>query len=112
MANVDDVCISGADSASQVAALISALLQVPVATQKDGRPYLRVDERTQVSMYPDSDDPTRWVAEVYHAGADTDQLALAQRIYEYLAEHTSWDLVLDSDNADDIIASRIGSHTT
>lgn len=111
MANVDDVCITGADSAHQVSALISELLQVPVTTHKDGRPYLRVDERSQVSMYPDSDDPNRWIAEVYHAGADEDQRALASRIYDYLAEHTNWDLVLDSDNADDIVASRIRSRT-
>jgi hypothetical protein len=33
------------------------------------------------------------------------------RIYDYLVEHTDWDLTLDSDDADDIIASRIKSHT-
>lgn len=111
MANVDDVCITGADSASQVTDLISELLQVPVSIGKAGRPYLKVDERTQVAMYPDSDDPARWIAEVYHAGADEDQLALAQRVYDHLVEHTDWDLILDSDNADDIIASRITSRT-
>lgn len=35
-----------------------------------------------------------------------------KRIYDYLVEHTNWDLTLDSDNADAIIASRIMSHTT
>lgn len=112
MANVDDVCLTGADSATQVADLISGLLQVSVSTLKDGRRYLRVDERTQVTIYPDSDYPARWIAEVHHAGADDDQLALAQRIYDHLVEHTNWDLTLDSDNADDIVASRIKSHTT
>ncbi|HEX7322026.1 MAG TPA: hypothetical protein VF299_03690 [Mycobacterium sp.] len=94
-----------------MADLISGLLQVPVSTHKDGRPYLKVDARSRVSMYPDSDEPSRLIAEVWHAGTDDDQRALARRIYDYLVEHTSWDLVLDSDNADDIVATRITSRT-
>jgi predicted small metal-binding protein len=111
VANVDDVCVAGVTSAAQIANLISQLLQVPISSLKDGRPYLNVDDRTQVTMYPDSDDPGRWIAEVYHAGADSDQELLARRIYDHLVEHTNWDLTLDSDNADNIIASRINSHT-
>ncbi|QZA17074.1 hypothetical protein K3U93_21105 [Mycobacterium malmoense] len=84
---------------------------MPVSRLTDSRPYLKVDDATQVTMYPDSDDPDRWIAEVYRAGADGDQSLLARRIYDYLVEHTNWDLVLDSDNADDILASRTKSRT-
>jgi hypothetical protein len=108
MANVDDIDIAGADSMSQVADLISQLLQVPVSTLKDGRPCLRVDDRTQVTMYPDDDCPGQWIAEVYHAGEPTDQLALARRIYDDLVKRTDWDLTLNSDDAPEyVIASRI-----
>jgi hypothetical protein len=44
-------------------------------------------------------------------GEDSDQALLARRIYDHLVEHTNWDLRLDSDNTDNIIASRIKSHT-
>jgi hypothetical protein len=111
MANVDDVCVAGATSADQVADLISQLLQVPISSLNDGRPYLTVDDRTQVTMYPDSDRRGHWIDEVYHAGADSHQASLARRIYDHLVEQTNWDLTLDSDNADDIVASRIKSHT-
>jgi hypothetical protein len=111
VANVDDVCVAGATSADQIADLISQLLRVPVSSLKDGRPYLKVDDRTQVTMYSDSDDPGQWIAEVYHAGEDSDQALLARRIYDHLVEHTNWDPRLDSDNTDNIIASRIKSHT-
>jgi hypothetical protein len=50
-------------------------------------------------------------AEVYHAGEVADRQALSRRIYDYLVEHTDWDLTLDCDDADDIIASRITSRT-
>jgi hypothetical protein len=33
--------------------------------------------------------------------------ALARNVFDVLVEHTDWDLVLDSDDAEDIIASRI-----
>jgi hypothetical protein len=42
------------------------------------------------------------------AGEVADRQALSRRIYDYLVEHTDWDLTLDSD---DVIASRIKSQT-
>jgi hypothetical protein len=107
MAAVDDIDIAGATSMREVADTISALLSTSVSTLPDGRPYLRVDECTQVTMYPDDDYPGRWIAEVYHAGEVVDRQSLARRIYDYLTEHTDWDLTLDSDDADDVVASRI-----
>ncbi|ORA41469.1 hypothetical protein BST20_05055 [Mycobacterium branderi] len=90
---------------------ISTFLEVPVSMLDDGRPYLLVGDRSQVTMYADDDSPGQWFAEVYHAGEVADRQALSRSIYDYLVEHTNWDLTLDSDDANDTIASRIKSHT-
>lgn len=110
MAAVDAIYVAGAESLHQVTDAIADQLQVPVSTRRD-LPFLQVDERTRIDLYPDSDYPGQWIAEVYHAGEVADRQALARRIYDHLVENTDWDLTLDSDDAADIIASRIKSHT-
>jgi hypothetical protein len=57
-----------------------------------------VDERTQVTMYPDDDYPGQWIAEVYQAGEPADQMALGPPNIDYLVERTDWDLTLNSDD--------------
>jgi hypothetical protein len=111
VAAVDAIYIAGALSMRAAADIISTFLKVPISMLDDGRPYLLVGDRGQVTMYPDDDYPGQWFAEVYHSGDVADRQALSRRIYDYLVEHTDWDLALDSDDADDIIASRIKSHT-
>ena len=111
MAAVDAIYIAGASSMRAAADIISTFLEVPVSVLNDGRPYLLVGDCSQVTMYPDNDYSGQWFAEVYHAGEVADRQALSRRICDYLVEHTVWDLTLDSDDADDIIASRIKSHT-
>lgn len=112
MAAVDDIDIAGAESMREVADTISELLSVPVSTLGDGRPYLRVGDRTQVTLYPDSDYPGQWVAEIYHAGEVADRQALANRIYDYLVNRTGWDLTLNSDDDPNyVVASRIKTRT-
>jgi hypothetical protein len=108
VANVDDIDIAGAASMEEVADLLSTLLRVPVSKLRDRRPYLRGDDRTQVTMCPDDDYPGQWIAEVYQAGEPADQLALARRIFDYLVERTDWDLTLNSDDDPEyVVASRI-----
>lgn len=111
MAAVDAIYIAGASSMRAAVDIISTFLEVSVSTLDDGRPYVLVGDRSQVTMYSDDDYQGRLFAEVYHAGAVTDRQALSRRIYDYLVEHTDRDLTLDSDDADEVIASRIKSHT-
>lgn len=110
MTNVDDVDIAGADSMEEAAEVISDLLSLPVSTLPDGRPYLRVDEDTVVTMYPDSDYPGQWIAEVYSTGDDM-QHRLARTIYDGLAAATTWGLTLTSDDHPDyVLATRSRCH--
>ncbi|MEZ0365722.1 hypothetical protein ACAG26_18740 [Mycobacterium sp. pUA109] len=112
MAAVDDIDIAGADSMNQVAETVSALLSVPVSCLHDGRPYLQVDDRTRVLLYPHSDYPGQWIVEVYHAGDVATRQRLARRIYHHLADHTNWDLTLNSDDDPGyVVASRTKTHT-
>jgi hypothetical protein len=49
-----------------------------------------------------------WTVEVDNVGPDdAARHALARKIYEWLAARTDWDLILDSDNAEDVVATRI-----
>jgi hypothetical protein len=108
MTNVDDVDIAGADSMDEAAKVISDLLSIPVSTLPDGRPYLRVDEDTVVTMYPDDDYPGQWIAEVRSTGDDPDvQHRLARSIFDGLAARTTWGLTLISDdNPNYVVATR------
>jgi hypothetical protein len=64
VAAVDAISIIGASSMRAAADVISSLLEAPVSLLEDGRPYLLVGERGQVTMYPDDDHSGQWFAGV------------------------------------------------
>ncbi|MEZ0362395.1 hypothetical protein ACAG26_01635 [Mycobacterium sp. pUA109] len=111
MANVDYVIVGAGPSPADVTQAVQTAPSV-VQVEKERR-YTRLrtgDERAEVSVWPRSWQPGVTVVEVYHVD-DDDQRALARHIYDYLVDHTAWDLTLDSDNAAEAIASRVKTRT-
>jgi len=111
MANVDYVTIRGASLADALAALKAAADVTKVVERPRSTTLLNSDERVELSASPRSWEPDTIVVEVYLGGSEEEQLALSRRVYDYLVENTDWDVELDSDNAEDTIASRIRATT-
>jgi hypothetical protein len=104
MANVDYVTVGAGPSRVDVAEAVKATLDI--TDVEENRLYI-ADERVELRVSPSGRWPGGTTVHVYHAGADEAQTVLARRIYDYLVEHTDWDLMLDSDNSQEILASRI-----
>jgi hypothetical protein len=111
MANVDYVLVAGQPSPPSPDDVMQAVKVAIDATEViDGNRLHTADERAEVTVWSRSWQPSTTVVEVYHA-ADEDQRELSRRIYNYLVEHTAWNLTFDSDNAADVIASRVKTPT-
>jgi hypothetical protein len=65
------------------------------------------DERAALRVISDPEVAGGHVVQVHYAGDPISaRQALAGNVYDALVKHTDWDLVLDSDDAEDVIASR------
>lgn len=105
MANVDYVTVGLGPSTQDV---MSAVKTAMNATEiVDGNVLVTGDERTAVTVYASPGEGA--VADVYYGGDLADRRVIAQRIYDYIVEHTDWDVELDSDDADGVLASRAKS---
>jgi hypothetical protein len=110
MPNVDDVTVIGAqpgDLVVQVEQILGTALKpasLGWATKLDGDIVVAVYRDRQPI---DSTGSESWTVEVDNIGPnDAARHALARKIYERLAASTDWDLILDSDDADDVLATR------
>jgi hypothetical protein len=105
MANIDYVIVGPGPSASDV---ITAVTAATGGAQTDSGWLHPEDERAALRVIADPEVAGGHVVQVHYAGDPTSsRQALARNVYDALVEHTDWDLVLDSDDAEDIIASRI-----
>lgn len=107
MSNVDYVRV-GAPTADVMEAVRTA---TGVTEVVDGDTLVNGDDRTSLTVAPSVDDENETVIDVYYGGDLADRRAISQRIYDYIVEHTNWDVTLDSDDAEDVIASRTKAHT-
>ncbi|WP_261898252.1 hypothetical protein [Mycobacterium marinum] len=104
MANVDYVVVGPGPLLADVTNAVK--LASGATDLVNGNVLITGDDRTSLTVY--SDEPEIFV-DVYY-GADLDQQrAISQRIYDHIVEHTDWDVRLESDETDDIIASRTAS---
>jgi hypothetical protein len=105
MANIDYIIIGPGPSGLDVNATV---LAVTGGAQTDGGWLHPADERAALRVIPDPEVPGGHVVQVHYAGDPISaRHALARSVYAALVERTDWDLVLDSDDAEDVLASRI-----
>jgi hypothetical protein len=105
MANIDYIIIGSGPSDSDVLTAVTAAIG---GAQTDSGWLHPADERAALRLSPDPEVAGGHVVQIHYAGDPTSaRQALARNVYDALVEHTDWDLVLDSDDAEGIIASRI-----
>lgn len=99
VSNIDFVVVESGPSLSEVIEAVARITDAPIRGDHldlpDPRAGVLVVERAQ-----------RIIVRVYYAGDVEPRQTLSRRIYDGLAETTDWDLTLDSDDAEDVIASR------
>lgn len=103
MANVDYVVVGPGPSLADVA---DAVKSASDATEIVDNRLHTADERAELTVYPRSWQPGTTLIEVYYGGDLAHRRVLSRRVYDYLIDHTDWDVELDSDDADDTIAAR------
>jgi hypothetical protein len=110
MPNVDDVTVTGAQPGDLV-----AHVERIIGTALGSAPHgwaTKLNDNLVVAVYRDrrptgDTGPQTWTVEVDNVGPDGEaRHALARRIYDQLAATTDWDLILDSDETDDVLATR------
>lgn len=106
MSNVDYLHVA-APPADVMAAVKAA---TGITELVDGDTLVNGDECTALTIAPSVDDGKATVIDVYYGGELADRRAISRRIYDHIVEHTAWDVELDSDDAADIIASRVTAH--
>jgi hypothetical protein len=111
MPDVDDVTVIGAQPGDLVAQ-VERILGTALRSAPNGW-ATQLDDDLVVAVYRDRQPtdnarPETWTVEVDNVGPDdAARRALARRIYDQLAASTDWDLILDSDDSDDVLATRI-----
>lgn len=101
MSNVDYVVVGPGPSLADVT---DAVKRASSATDLvNGNVLITGDDRTALTVY--ADDP-EIVVDVYYAGDLADRRVVSQRVYDHIVERTDWDVRLESDDADDILATR------
>lgn len=103
MSNVDYVIVGAGPSLDDV--LEAAKTAISATAVVDGKALITGDERTAVKLYESAGEGV--VADVYYGGDLAERRVISRRIYDYIVERTDWDVTLDSDDADDVIVSRI-----
>lgn len=105
VSNVDFVVVEGGPSLDDVTAAVIAVTGAFPRGEylglEDDRAGFRVVQQAE-----------RIIIRVYYAGDVEPRQALSLRIYDALVESTDWNLTLDSDDAEDIIATRINAEVT
>ena len=105
MANIDYVIIGPGPSNDDVTAVVRAATGGLHADRGWLHP---ADERAALRVISDPEVVGGHVVQVHYAGDPISaRRAFARNLYDALVEHTDWDLVLDSDDAEDTIASRL-----
>lgn len=104
MSNIDYVFVSSGRTLADVTAAVEAV----VGGQWRGECLRPADQRAGVQVV-EQRSGSGVVVLVYYAGDIEPRQALARSIYDALAASTDWTLELDSDDADDILASRTSS---
>lgn len=102
IANID--CVSAVALADHMMAAVKQAAGLSHVV--NGGTLVNGDQRTSVTVTPPEGDHADTLVSVYYGGDEDEQHAIAQRIYGHLCERTDWDIELDSDNADDVPASR------
>lgn len=103
MSNVDYLHVD-APTADVMAAVRAATAMTELV---DGDTLVNGDQRTALTVAPSVDDDNATVVDVYYGGDLADRRVISRRIYDYVVEHTAWDIEWDSDDADGIVASRV-----
>ncbi|BBX56959.1 hypothetical protein TM48_01443 [Mycobacterium shottsii] len=108
MANVDWVIVGAGPSLTDITAAVQAATGSELV---DGVLRIADDERASLRVYPGpAIDGGGHVVRIRYAGGPYQlQHDLARTVYDALVEGTDWDLVLDSDELEDIVATRIRS---
>ncbi len=101
MSNVDYVIVGPGPSQADV--LTAVQQAIGAAEIVNGNVLVTGDDQTSVTVY--SSGP-RTVVDVYYGGELAERRAVSRRIYDSLAARTNWDLALDSDDVEDVIAMR------
>lgn len=104
MANVDYVLVGPGPSSADVMALVAVVSGATKVVKTNV--LITGDDCTSLTVFPSASRPGSTVIDVYYGGDLADRRAISQRIFDYIVEHTDWDVELDSDDADGIIASR------
>jgi hypothetical protein len=111
MSDVDDVTVIGAQPGDLVAQ-VERILGTALRSAPNGW-ATQLDDDIVVAVYRDRQPidnagPESWIVEVDNVGPNNAaRHALAREIYQRLAASTDWDLILDSDDADDVLATRV-----
>lgn len=106
MSNVDYVIVGAGPSLSDV--MTATKMATDSTEVVNGNVLITGDDCTSLTIYPSPANGT--VVDVYYGGDLADRRVLSRGIYDYLVEHTDWDVELDSDDAEGIIASRVTTH--
>ena len=99
VSNIDFVVVEGGPSLTDVADTVAGITDAPIRGDhldlSDPRAGVHIVQRT-----------ARIVIRVYYTGDVEPRQELSRRIHDGLAETTDWDLTLDSDDAENVIATR------
>lgn len=108
MANMDYIIVGSGPSLTDV---IRAVIEETQGIDHGGWLYPADDNQAALQVIADPEVSGGHVVQVLRAGDPISaRQQLARNIYDALAARTAWDLRLDSDDAEDIIASRTKAH--
>ena len=98
MANVDYVMVGRGPSPTDVMELVRLVSGATDVVKTNV--LITGDDRTSLTVRPSASRPGSTLIDIYYGGDIADRRAISQRIFDYIVEHTDWDVELDSDDAD------------
>ncbi|KMV23344.1 hypothetical protein ACT16_06645 [Mycobacterium heckeshornense] len=106
---MDYVIVGAGPSLAEVT---QAVIEETGSVERNGWLYPSNDDQAALHVIADPEIAGGHVVQVLRAGEPISaRQELARKIYDRLAKRTDWDLTLDSDDTEDVIASRTKSRT-